>query len=163
MINYVEKEVPALRGEETRPAVVLSESQLGESIMNQPATNLPKGATIEFLDKLVVKAQKRRESDPDNAAKNNFILMSVNGKQTWVGLGTFTRRRFDMEGNPFISPISKDVPENVSIQGFYDAFKSKKLVVKDRIMVETNTFDAAGNVDTSKKTKTQYPVIDYAD
>ena len=163
MIVYNEKEVPVLRGETSgRTAVVLSEEQLGNISLNQPATNLPKGAVVEFLDKLIVKAQKRRQTDPDDADKNNFILMSVNGKQRWVGIGTFTRRRFDMEGTPFISPeIAKDIPEGQPIKEFYDAFKNKTLKVQDRISVQTNVFDDAGNR-TDKTTNTWYPVLVYA-
>lgn len=160
MITYNVNEVPTLRGEETRSAVVLTEAQLGTSLMNQPTTLLPKDATVEFLDKLIVKAQKRRETDTDDAPKNNFILMAVNGKQRWIGLGTFTRRRFDQEGNPYISPISADIPENISVSAFYDQFKNKKFRVLERISVETNVFE--GNVRTDKKTHTQYPVLVYA-
>lgn len=163
MIDYNEKEIPQLRGEtDGRSAVVLSEEQLENTVMNAAVTNLPKDATVEFLNKLVVKAQKRRKTDPEDAPKNNFILMSVNGKQRWVGLGTFTRRRFDVEGNPFISPeIAKDVPEDISVKEFYNKFKDKKFKVQDRISVKTNVFDDAGNR-TNETTTTTYPVLVYA-
>lgn len=162
MITFNENEVPQLRGEtDGRSAVVLDEASLGNVTMNATVTNLPKDANVEFLDKLVVKAQKRRKTDADDAPKNNFILMSVNGKQRWIGLGTFTRRRFDMEGNPFISPISKDIPEDISVKEFYNQFSSKKFKVQDRIAVQTNVFDDAGNR-TDKTTTTQYPVLVYA-
>ena len=163
MINYNEKDVPQLRGEtDGRSAIVLDEAQLGNVTMNAAATNLPVDAKVEFLDKLVVKAQKRRKTDADDAPKNNFILMSVNGKQRWIGLGTFTRRRFDVEGNPYISPeIAKDIPEDVNIVDFYNSFKNKSFKVKERISVKTNVFDADGNR-TEATTTTQYPVLIYA-
>lgn len=163
MINYNENEVPQLRGEtEGRSATVLNEEALKNVTMNAAATNLPKDAVVEFLDKLVVKAQKRRKTDADDAPKNHFLLMSVNGKQRWIGLGTFTRRRFDVEGNPFISPeIAKDIPEDVNIVDFYNNFKSRSFKVKERISVQTNVFDDAGNR-TEKTTTTQYPVLVYA-
>jgi hypothetical protein len=162
MITFNENEVPQLRGEtDGRSAVVLDEASLGNVTMNAAVTNLPKDANVEFLDKLVVKAQKRRKTDPEDAPKNNFILMSVNGKQRWIGLGTFTRRRFDMEGNPFISPISKDIPEDIPVKEFYNQFSSKKFKVQDRVPVQTNVFDDAGNR-TDKTTTTQYPVLVYA-
>lgn len=163
MINYNEKEIPQLRGEtDGRSAVVLSEADLENVKMNAATTNLPEGATVEFLDKLVVKAQKRRKTDADDAPKNNFILMSVNGKQRWIGLGTFTRRRFDVEGNPFISPdVAKDIPEEIPVKEFYDKFKDKKYKVKERISVKTNVFDDAGNR-TEQTTTTWYPVLIYA-
>jgi len=163
MINYNENEVPQLRGEtDGRSAVVLNEADLTKVTMNAAVTNLPKDAIVEFLNKLVVKAQKRRKTDPDDAPKNNFILMSVNGKQRWIGLGTFTRRRFDMDGNPFISPeVANDIPEDISVKEFYDKFKDKKYKVKERINVQTNVFDDAGNR-TDKTTTTPYPVLVYA-
>jgi hypothetical protein len=163
MINYNEQEVPQLRGEtDGRSAIVLNEADLKNVTMNAPATNLPKDAIVEFLDKLVVKAQKRRKTDADDAPKNNFILMSVNGKQRWIGLGTFTRRRFDVEGNPFISPeVSKDIKEDINIVDFYNQFKNKTFKVADRISVKTNVFDDAGNR-TDQTTTTQYPVLVYA-
>lgn len=162
MITFNENEIPQLRGEtDGRSAVVLDEASLGNVTMNAAVTNLPKDASVEFLDKLVVKAQKRRKTDAEDAPKNNFILMSVNGKQRWIGLGTFTRRRFDMEGNPFISPISKDIPEDISVKEFYNQFSSKKFKVQDRVPVQTNVFDDAGNR-TDKTTTTQYPVLVYA-
>ena len=160
MIEYNEKKLPTLRGENERAAVVLTEDQLNETIMNQPSTVLPKDAIVEFLDKLVVKAQKRRSTDADDAPKNNFILMSVNGNQRWIGLGTFTRRRFDVNDRPFISPISEDIPEEISITEFYNKMKDKKFKVVDVIDVETNVFDDAGNR-TDEKTITRYPVLDY--
>lgn len=164
MLNYNENEIPVLRGETSgRSAVILSDDQLNKVVLNQPATNLPVGATVEFINKLVVKAQKRRESDADTADKNNFILMAVNGKQRWIGLGTFTRRRFDVADRPFISPdIAKDIPENITIVEFYNKFKDKKFKVKERIPVQTNVFDDAGNR-TAQTTTTEYPVLVYAD
>ena len=162
MISYNEKEIPQLRGETSgRSAVILSEAELQKSTMNAAVTNLPKDAIVDFLDKLVVKAQKRRETDAEDAPKNNFILMSVNGKQRWIGLGTFTRRRFDVDGNPFISEISKDIPEEISVADFYNQFKTKTFKVKDRVAVKTNVFDDAGNR-TEKTTTTYYPVLIYA-
>jgi hypothetical protein len=163
MINYKENEVPQLRGEtDGRSAVVLKEADLEKVVMNAAATNLPKDAEVEFIDRLVVKAQKRRKTDADDAPKNHFMLMSVNGKQRWIGPGTFTRRRFDVEGNPFISPeVSKDIPEDINIVDFYNQFKDKKFKVKERISVQTNVFDEAGNR-TEKTTTTQYPVLVYA-
>lgn len=162
MITYNPNDIPVLRGETSgRSAVVLTEDQLDKVVLNQPSTNLPEGAKVQFLDQLIVKAQKRRETDPDDADKNNFILCSVNGKQRWIGLGTFTRRRYDMEGTPFISPaIANDVPENVSIREFYNKFKDKTLKVEKRIQVKTNVFDAAGNR-TEATTTTWYPVLVY--
>jgi hypothetical protein len=130
--------------------------------MNAAVTNLPEGATVEFLDKLVVKAQKRRKTDAEDAPKNNFILMSVNGKQRWIGLGTFTRRRFDVEGNPFISPdVAKDIPEDISIKDFYAQFKDKKFKVDKRIPVKTNKFSDSGER-LDETTTTNYPVLVYA-
>lgn len=163
MIDYNEKEIPQLRGEtDGRSAVMLSEADLENVKLNAAVTNLPEGATVEFLNKLAVKAQKRRKTDPENAPKNNFILMSVNGKQRWVGLGTWTRRRFDVQGNPFISPeVAKDVPEDISVKEFYEKFKDKKYKVKERISVKTNVFDDDGNR-TSETTTTTYPVLVYA-
>ena len=163
MINYNENEVPQLRGEtDGRSAVVLNEADLAKVTMNAAVTNLPKDAIVEFLNKLIVKAQKRRKTDPDDAPKNNFILMSVNGKQRWIGSGTFTRRRFDVDGNPFISPeVANDIPEDISLKDFYEKFKEKKYLVKDRIQVQTNVFDDAGNR-TEKTTTTTYPVLVYA-
>lgn len=162
MKNFNEKEIPVLTGEsQGRTAVVLTEEQLSSVEMRNNATLLPKGAIIEFLDKLVVKAQKRRATDDDNAPKNHSILCSVNGKQRFVGLGTFTRRDFNKEGRPFISPISADVPENSNVVEFYNAFKDKKLVVTDRVKIETNVFTDAGDR-TDEKTFTEYPVIEYA-
>lgn len=163
MINYNENEIPQLRGEtDGRSAVVLNEAQLNDVTMNAATTNLPKDAIVEFLDKLVVKAQKRRKTDAEDAPKNNFILMSVNGKQRWIGLGTFSRRRFDVEGNPFISPeVSRDIKEDINVVEFYNQFKDKKFKVKERIAVKTNVFDDDGNR-TDKTTTTQYPVLVYA-
>ncbi len=162
MKNFNEKEIPVLTGEsQGRTAVILTEEQLPSVEMRNNATLLPKGATIEFLDTLMVKAQKRRATDDDNAPKNYSILCSVNGKQRFVGLGTFTRRDFNKEGRPFISPISVDVPENSNVVEFYNAFKDKKLVVTDRVKIETNVFTDAGDR-TDEKTFTEYPVIEYA-
>lgn len=162
MKNFNEKEIPVLTGEsQGRTAVVLTEEQLSSVEMRNNATLLPKGATIEFLDRLVVKAQKRRATDTDDAPKNYSILCSVNGKQRFVGLGTFTRRDFNKEGRPFISPISVDVPENSNVVEFYNAFKDKKLVVTDRVKIETNVFTDTGDR-TDEKTFTEYPVIEYA-
>ena len=163
MITYNEKEIPQLRGEtDGRSAVVLSEADLAKVSMNASVTNLPKDAIVEFLDKLVVKAQKRRKTDAEDAPKNYFLLMSVNGKQRWIGLGTFTRRRFDVEGNPFISPeIAKDIPEDINVVDFYNQNKSKTYKVQERIPVKTNIFDDAGNR-TEATTTTQYPVLVYA-
>lgn len=162
MKNFNEKEIPVLTGEsQGRTAVVLTEEQLSSVEMRNNATLLPKGAIIEFLDKLVVKAQKRRATDAEDAPKNYSILCSVSGKQRFVGLGTFTRRDFNKEGRPFISPISADVPENSNVVEFYNAFKDKKLVVTDRVKIETNVFTDAGDR-TDEKTFTEYPVIEYA-
>lgn len=163
MITFNENEVPQLRGEtDGRSAVVLNEADLEKVKMNAAVTNLPKDATVDFIDRLVVKAQKRRKTDAEDAPKNYFILMSVNGKQRWIGLGTFTRRRFDVEGNPFISPeVSKDIPEDIDVKSFYDKFHDKKFMVKDRIAVKTNVFDADGNR-TEQTTTTNYPVLVYA-
>ena len=163
MFNYKENEVPQLRGEtDGRSAVVLNEADLEKTTMNAATTNLPEGAQVEFLDKLVVKAQKRRKTDAEDAPKNNFILMAVNGKQRWIGLGTFTRRRFDVEGNPFISPdIARDIKEDIKVTEFYNQFKDKKFKVDKRISVKTNVFDDAGNR-TEQTTTTQYPVLIYA-
>lgn len=162
MINYNVNEVPQLRGEtDGRSAVVLNEADLEKATMNAAVTVLPKDATVEFISELVVKAQKRRKTDADDAPKNNFILMAVNGKQRWIGLGTFTRRRFDVDGNPFISPISADIPEDINVKEFYNKFKDKKFKVKERIPVQTNVFDDAGNR-TEKTTTTNYPVLVYA-
>lgn len=162
MKNFNEKEIPVLTGEsQGRTAVVLTEAQLSSVEMRNNATLLPKGAIIEFLDKLVVKAQKRRATDDDEAPKNYSILCVVNGKQRFIGLGTFTRRDFNKEGRPFISPISVDVPENSNVVEFYNAFKEKTLVVADRVKVETNVFTDAGDR-TDEKTFTEYPVLEYA-
>lgn len=162
MFPYDAKAMPVLPGESAgRTAVVLTEDQLNSVEMRNNVTLLPKGATIEFLDKLVVKAQKRRPTDADGAPKNHSILCAVNGKQRFIGLGTFTRRDFNKADRPFVSPISKDVPENSNVVEFYNKFKDKKLVVTDRVSIMTNDFDDAGNrLDT--QSATEYPVIDYA-
>lgn len=162
MITYNEKEIPVLRGEtEGRTAIVLSENDLANVKMNTNVTVLRKDAIVNFLDKLVVKQQKRRATDKDNAPKNTFILMNVDGKQRWIGLGTFTRRNFNTAGRDFISPISKDIPEDISVTDFYNAFKDKTFKVVDRVSIETNVFTDAGER-TDEKTHTEYPVLDYA-
>lgn len=162
MITFNDKEIPVLNGESSgRTAVVLTEAQLGSVEMRNNATLLPKGAIIEFLDKLVVKAQKRRATDKDDAPKNYSILCSVNGKQRFIGLGTFVRRDFNKEDRPFVSPISADVPENSNVVEFYNAFKDKKLIVKDRVKIQTAVFTDDG-VRTDKMTETEYPILDYA-
>ena len=161
MITFDEKQIPVLNGEsQGRTAVVLTADQLGTVEMRNNATVLPKNAIVEFLDKLIVKAQKRRATDAEDAPKNYSILCSVNGKQRFIGLGTFVRRDFNKDGRPFVSPISKDVPENSNVVEFYEAFKDKKLKVIDRVSVQTNVFDDAGNR-TEKTTMTEYPVLDY--
>lgn len=163
MITYNEKEVPVLRGEtDGRTAVVLSENELANVKMNVNVTVLKEGAIIEFLDKLIVKQQKRRATDTDYAPKNTFILMNVDGKQRWVGLGTFTRRNYNTSDRAFISPISKDIPEDISILEFYNTFKQRKFKVDHREKVETNVFTDAG-VRTAEKTMTEYPVLVYAE
>lgn len=162
MIAYNEKEIPVLRGEtDGRTAVVLSENDLANVKMNVNVTVLKEGAIVEFLDKLVVKQQKRRATDKDDAPKNTFILMNVDGKQRWIGLGTFTRRNFNTSDRAFISPISKDIPEDISVVEFYNNFKDKKFKVDHREKVETNVFTDAG-VRTDEKTMTEYPVLVYA-
>lgn len=161
MIAYNETEIPVLRGEaEGRSAQVLSETDLRNVKMNDTFTVLKKGAIVEFLDRLIVKQQKRRATDPDNAPKNMFILMNVDGKHRWIGLGTFTRRNFNTANRDFISPISKDIPENMPVSAFYNQFKNKKFRVIDRISIQTDVFDANGNI-TGEKTLTEYPVLDY--
>ena len=161
MITFNEKEIPVLNGESSgRTAMVLTEEQLSSVEMRNNATLLPVGAVIEFLDKLVVKAQKRRATDKDDAPKNYSILCSVNGKQRFIGLGTFTRRDFNKDGRPYISDISKDVPENSNVVEFYEAFKNKKLKVVDRVRIETNVFTDSGDR-TEEKRMTEYPVLAY--
>lgn len=161
MITFDEKQIPVLSGEsQGRTAVVLTEAQLASVEMRNNATLLPKNAVIEFLDKLIVKAQKRRATDSDDAPKNYSILCSVNGKQRFVGLGTFTRRDFNKEGRPFVSPISKDVPENSNVVEFYNAFRDKVLKVVDRVKIQTNVFTDLGER-TDKMMETEYPVLDY--
>ena len=161
MITFNDKEIPVLNGEsQGRTAVVLTEDQLGSVEMRNNATLLPKDAIIQFLDKLVVKAQKRRATDKDDAPKNYSILCSVNGKQRFIGLGTFTRRDFNKENRPFVSPISKDVPENSNVVEFYNAFKDKVLKVVDRVKIQTAVFTDDGQR-TDKVTETEYPVLDY--
>lgn len=163
MIAYIEKEIPVLRGEtEGRTATVLSERDLANVKMNVNVTVLREGAIIEFLDKLIVKQQKRRATDADYAPKNTYILMNVDGKQRWIGLGTFTRRNFNTSDRAFISPISKDIPEDISVLEFYNSFKHKKFKVDHREKVETNVFTDAG-VRTEEKTFTEYPVLVYAE
>jgi len=162
MIPFDEKTMPVLPGESAgRTAVVLTEAQLNSVEMRNNVTLLPKGAIIEFMDKLVVKAQKRRITDADDAPKNYSILCAVNGKPRFIGLGTFTRRDFNKSDRPFISPISKDVPENSNVVEFYNAFKNKKLVVADRVSIMTNDFDDDGNR-LETQSASEYPVIDYA-
>lgn len=161
MVNFNDKEIPVLSGEsQGRTATVLTEAQLASVEMRNNATLLPKDAIIEFLDKLVVKAQKRRKTDADDADKNYSILCSVNGKQRFIGLGTFVRRDFNKEGRPFVSPISKDVPENSNVVEFYNAFKDKTLKVIDRVRIQTAVFTDDGTR-TDKMTETEYPVLDY--
>lgn len=161
MVNFNDKEIPVLSGEsQGRTATVLTEAQLASVEMRNNATLLPKDAVIEFLDKLVVKAQKRRKTDADDADKNYSILCSVNGKQRFIGLGTFVRRDFNKEGRPFVSPISKDVPENSNVVEFYNAFKDKTLKVIDRVKIQTAVFTEDGTR-TDKVTETEYPVLDY--
>lgn len=161
MVNFNDKEIPVLSGEsQGRTATVLTEAQLASVEMRNNATLLPKDAVIEFLDKLVVKAQKRRKTDADDADKNYSILCSVNGKQRFIGLGTFVRRDFNKEGRPFVSPISKDVPENSNVVEFYNAFKDKTLKVIDRVRIQTAVFTDDGTR-TDKMTETEYPVLDY--
>lgn len=163
MITFNEKDIPVLTGEsQGRTATVLTEAQLSSVEMRNNATLLPIGAIVEFLDKLVVKAQKRRASDAEDAPKNYSILCAVNGKQRFLGLGTFVRRDFNRDGRPFISEISKDVPENSNVVEFYNAFKNKKLKVIDRIRIQTNVFTDAGDR-TDKTTMTEYPVLAYAE
>ena len=163
MIAYNEKEIPVLRGEtDGRTAVVLNENDLNNVKMNVNVTVLKEGAIVEFLDKLVVKQQKRRATDKDDAPKNTFILMNVDGKQRWIGLGTFTRRNFNTNDRAFISPISKDIPEDISVVDFYNTFKDKKFKVDHREKVETNVFTDEG-VRTDAKTTTEYPVLVYAE
>ena len=87
--------------------------------------------------------------------------MNVDGKQRWIGLGTFTRRNFNTSDRAFISPISKDIPEDISVVEFYNNFKDKKFKVDHREKVETNVFTDAG-VRTDEKTMTEYPVLVYA-
>ena len=162
MFPFDEKAMPVLPGESAgRTAVVLTEEQLNSVEMRNNVTLLPKGATIEFMDKLVVKAQKRRPTDPEDAPKNHSILCAVNGKPRFIGLGTFTRRDFNKADRPFISPISKDVPENSNVVEFYDKFKNTKLVVVDRVSIMTNDFDDAGNR-LETQSASEYPIIDYA-
>lgn len=162
MLIFNDKDIPVLRGEtEGRTAMVLSESDLQNVKMNVNVTVLKEGAIVEFLDKLVVKQQKRRATDADDAPKNTFILMNVDGKQRWIGLGTFTRRNFNTSDRAFISPISKDIPEDISVVEFYNNFKDKKFKVDHREKVETNVFTDAG-VRTDEKTTTEYPVLVYA-
>ena len=162
MLIFNDKDIPVLRGEaEGRTAMVLSESDLQNVKMNVNVTVLKEGAIVEFLDKLVVKQQKRRATDADDAPKNTFILMNVDGKQRWIGLGTFTRRNFNTADRSFISPISKDIPEDISVVEFYNNFKDKKFKVDHREKVETNVFTDAG-VRTDEKTTTEYPVLVYA-
>ena len=162
MIKFDEKAVPALPGEsQGRTAVILTPEQLSSVDMRNNVTLLPKGAIIEFIDRLVVKAQKRRATDAEDAPKNYSILCAVDGKQRFIGLGTFTRRDFNKADRPFISPISKDVPGNGNVVEFYDAFKDKKLVVADRVSIMTNDFNEAGDrLDT--QSATEYPVLEYA-
>ena len=153
MIAYIEKNVPMLFGEtQGRTASVMTEEQLRNRIVNQASTVLPVGAVVEFLDKLIAKAQKRNANDPEGAPTNDFILMNVNGKQRWVGVGTFSRRRFDMVGHPYISPISEDIPEDINLVDFYEKFKDKKFKVVDRITVHTDYYGDQ-----------VYPVLEYAD
>lgn len=161
MITFNDKEIPVLNGESSgRTAVVLTEAQLGSVEMRNNATLLPKDAIIEFLDKLVVKAQKRRATDKEDAPKNYSILCSVNGKQRFIGLGTFTRRDFNKEGRPFVSPISADVPENSNVVEFYNAFKDKTLKVVDRVKIQSAVFTDDGTR-TDKMQEVEYPVLNY--
>ena len=153
MISYDEKSVPALFGETNgRTATVMTLDQLKGRIINQTSTTLPEGAIVEFLDTLICKAQKRNATDGPDAPTNDFILMSVNGKQRWVGVGTFSRRRFDLDGRPYISEISKDIPEDISIAEFYEKFKDKKFKVKSRVTVHSEQYGDQ-----------KYPVLEYAE
>jgi glutathione peroxidase-family protein len=52
-------------------------------------------------------------------------------------------------------------PQYEELQELYDKFKDKKYKVKERINVQTNVFDDAGNR-TDKTTTTPYPVLVYA-
>lgn len=153
MILYNEKNVPMLFGEtQGRTASVMTEEQLRNRIVNQASTVLPVGAVVEFLDKLIAKAQKRNVNDPEGAPTNDFILMSVNGKQRWIGVGTFSRRRFDMDGRPYISEISKDIPEDINLVDFYEKFKDKKFKVVNRVTVHSEQFGDQ-----------VYPVLEYVE
>ena len=164
MITYNEHEIPVLSGEsQGRTATILTEDQLASVEMRNNATLLPMGAVVEFLDKLVVKSQKRRATDKDDAPKNYSILCSVNGKQRFIGLGTFVRRDFNKEDRPFISEISKDVPENSNVVEFYNAFKNKKLKVVDRVSIMTNDFNNETGERLETKSLTTYPVLAYAE
>ncbi len=161
MKNFNDENIPALIGEsQGRTAVVLTEEHLYSVEMRNYATLLPVGAKIEFLDKLIVKAQKRHASDRDDAPKNYSILCRVNDKNRFIGLGTFTRRDYCKEGCPYISPISKDIPDNANVVEFYNAFKSKILIVTNRVQIETFQFTDTGER-TGIRTVSVVPVLDY--
>lgn len=155
--------IPEIPGEKERPVIYMDGNTSSEEIkkvrMNNRGTLLPENAIVEFLDEFHLAGQKRNETDPEDAPKNWSLLCAVNGKQRWISLGTFTRRDYNKPGRPYISPFSKDVPEDIDPREFYDKFKTVKLKVTKLVPVVTNIFE--GNVRTEKTQTVHYPVLDY--
>jgi hypothetical protein len=154
MVPFNEKEIPAMPGASRGQKGQLVEAK---DVTLGGATPLSKGAIIEFLSE----CKTCQVENPNNAERPfHYILVAVNGRYRWVSTGTFTQRDWAGDQN-FVSPnVGRDAAQYNNAADLYDAFKDKKLIVKDILHTKRNIWE--GGVQTDKTQPANYPIIEYA-
>lgn len=153
MVPFVETEIPAMPGEARGKKSQLIDPK--EVTLNG-ASPLAKDSIVEFLDKCVT---CQTEGSVEGKFFNS-ILMAVNGKHRWIGLGTFTQVDWCGTKNLVSPEVGNDFRQYKTAQDLWDAMHDKKLVVKD--ILHTNRQVWKDGKPTDEMESARYPVFAYA-
>jgi len=152
MVPFVETEMPALPGQSRGKKSQIVDAK---SVELKGATPLAKGSIIEFLERPVICST---EGNVEGKFFNS-ILMAVNGKYRWVGLGTFTQVDWCGDKNLVSPEVGGDFRQYKNAQDLWDAMHDRKMVVKDILHTKRQVWEN-GQV-TDKTEPAHYPVIEY--
>jgi len=154
MVPFVEDEMPAMPGQSRGKK---SEIVDAKSVQLNGASPLAKGSIIEFLDRCIT---CQTEGNVEGKFFNS-ILMSVNGKHRWIGVGTFTQVDWCGSRNLVSPEVGRDARQYKNAQDLWDALHTRKIIVADILHTKKQVWKDGKATDETEPAN--YPVLKYAE
>lgn len=152
MVPFVETEMPPKPGESRGKKSQIVDAK---TVTLNGASPLAQGSIIEFLDKCVT---CQTEGNVEGKFFNS-ILMCVNGKHRWIGLGTFTQIDWCGDKNLVSPEVGGDFRQYKTAQDLWDAMHNKKLIVKSILHTRKQVWKDGKPTDETEPA--HYPVLEY--